>query len=543
MTELISAREAKARIHQNQICALLDVREEGQFGEGHPFLAVNCPYSHFEQWVSRLVPSTWVPTILIDDGDGVAMRAAELMAVMGYTHVSCVDGGIPAWRSQDLNLYKGVNLPSKTLGEWVEHQESIHRITPAQLANWQSTQTPFYFFDCRPPNEYSKMCVPGVQCVPNGELAHRLSTVVQDDSTPIVLTCAGRTRGLIGAAGLNRVGLGNPVYALENGTQGWTLAGLSLLRGQTPSELPTMDEFHLSISRTKADDLIEREELNCIGIDGFTELAHDRNRVVFLVDVRSATEYAAGHLPGAIHAWGGQIVQALDLFVGVRHATVVLTDDTGLRAALAAIWLKCLGYETFIMRDTLALDLSPHWRQMAPVLPIAPALRLIEPMQAVGLYQSGQVQLVDLRHSQAFRRLHIPNSIWANRANLDRIPRGKPLILCADRPDLAQRVAQDLQAMGLSVQGQMSGGVDAWREAGISLATSPMVPTDDQCIDFLFFVHDRHDGNLESAKRYLEWEQRLMAQLDDDERAVFRMPSVRNVAQQTFTQRPRTEGE
>jgi len=538
MAELIPARQAKARIHQNRICALLDVREEGQFGEGHPFLAVNCPYSLFEQWVSRLVPSTWAPTILIDDGDGVAMRAAELMAVMGYTHVSCVDGGIPAWRLQGLNLYKGVNLPSKTLGEWVEHQEIIQRISPAQLAEWQSTKTPFYFFDCRPPNEYSKMCVPGAQCVPNGELAHRLAAVVKDESTPIVLTCAGRTRGLIGAAGLNRVGVGNPVYALENGTQGWSLAGLSLLRNQTPAELPTMDESHLAISRAKADALIDREQLDCIGVDEFTELARDKIRMVFLVDVRSATEFAAGHLPGATHAWGGQIVQALDLVVGVRHATVVLTDDTGLRAAVAAVWLRCLGYETFIMRDTQSLELPPHWRQMAPILPNAHALPLVEPVHAVALCQSGQVHLVDLRHSQAYRRLHIPNSIWANRANLDRIPKDKPLILCSDRTDLAQRVAQDLQAMGLSVQGQVSGGVDAWRDAGVSLETSPDVPSDAECIDFLFFVHDRHDGNLESAKRYLAWEQGLMAQLDDDERAVFRLPHETNRAQNTITQQP-----
>ena len=48
MPELISARQAKERIHGDRICALLDVREEGQFGETHPFLAVNCPYSHFE---------------------------------------------------------------------------------------------------------------------------------------------------------------------------------------------------------------------------------------------------------------------------------------------------------------------------------------------------------------------------------------------------------------------------------------------------------------------------------------------------------------
>jgi rhodanese-related sulfurtransferase len=186
------------------MCAWLDVREEGQFGDGHPFLAVNCPYSHFEQLVSRLVPSTWVPTILVDEGDGVSIQAAELMALMGYTHVFCVEGGIPAWRAQGLNLYKGVNLPSKTLGEWVEHQENIHRITPTQLADWQSTRKPFHFFDCRPPNEYAKMTVPGAQSVPNGELAHRWAAVVKDDITPIVLTCAGRTRGCVAAKLYNR---------------------------------------------------------------------------------------------------------------------------------------------------------------------------------------------------------------------------------------------------------------------------------------------------------------------------------------------------
>ena len=80
-------------------------------------------------------------------------------------------------------------------------------------------------------------------------------------------------------------------------------------------------------------------------------------------------------------------------------------------------------------------------------------------------------------------------------------------------------------------------------QSAAMMKTDPVIedaqtPPDNQCIDFLFFVHDRHDGNLESAKRYLEWEQGLMAQLDDDERAVFRMPSERNVAQQTFTQKP-----
>lgn len=44
--------------------------------------------------------------------------------------------------------------------------------------------------------------------------------------TPIVVNCAGRTRSIIGAQSLINAGLRNPVYALRNGTIGWTLAGL-----------------------------------------------------------------------------------------------------------------------------------------------------------------------------------------------------------------------------------------------------------------------------------------------------------------------------
>jgi hypothetical protein len=51
-------------------------------------------------------------------------------------------------------------------------------------------------------------------------------------------------------------------------------------------------------------------------------------------------------------------------------------------------------------------------------------------------------------------------------------------------------------------------------------------------------IHDRHDGNLESVKRYLEWEQGRMAQLDDEERAVFQLTPKPSTAQHAFTPKP-----
>ena len=53
------------------------------------------------------------------------------------------------------------------------------------------------------------------------------------------------------------------------------------------------------------------------------------------------------------------------------------------------------------------------------------------------------------------------------------------------------------------------------------MAATPDQPADVDAIDYLFFVHDRHDGNLEAARGYLAWEIDLVAQLSAAERAAF----------------------
>jgi hypothetical protein len=60
--------------------------------------------------------------------------------------------------------------------------------------------------------------------------------------------------------------------------------------------------------------------------------------------------------------------------------------------------------------------------------------------------------------------------------------------------------------------------------AGFPVESTPNSPDDASAIDYLFFVHDRHDGNLDAARRYLEWETGLIAQCQPDELAAFRLP-------------------
>ena len=77
MTVKIDALALKTMINDGQELALLDVREHGQYGEGHLLFAVSIPYSMLEAELAARVPRRSVRVVLVDGGDGVAERAAE----------------------------------------------------------------------------------------------------------------------------------------------------------------------------------------------------------------------------------------------------------------------------------------------------------------------------------------------------------------------------------------------------------------------------------------------------------------------------------
>jgi len=89
----------------------------------------------------------------------------------------------------------------------------------------------------------------------------------------------------------------------------------------------------------------------------------------------------------------------------------------------------------------------------------------------------------------------------------------------ADDIQTAQMAAVDLGARDVV---HLEGSTAQWHAAGLLSQVTPLTPSDTEAIDYLFFVHDRHDGNLEAARRYLAWERGLVAQLHPDERACFK---------------------
>src|SRR5262245_37820412 len=318
MTGWVEAKTLKAWLSDGGETALIDVREHGQYGEGHPFFAVSIPYSRFEWALSPLVPRPGTRLVLCDRGDGVADRAARRAAALGYTNVSVLKDGVEGWRAAGYTLYAGVNVPSKACGELVEHARHTPRVTAAMLKAMQGAGENLVVLDGRTFAEFRKMSIPGAISCPNGELALRIDALVPDPKTKIVVNCAGRTRSIIGAQTLIDFGVPNPVYALENGTQGWFLAGLQLDHGASRRHGEASSD--IGALRTRCRALATARGVRFVTASEVSGWLADPSRTTYLFDVRSPEERARGAVPGLAHAPGGQLVQATDQWIGTCGA-------------------------------------------------------------------------------------------------------------------------------------------------------------------------------------------------------------------------------
>ena len=148
----------------------------------------------------------------------------------------------------------------------------------------------------------------------------------------------------------------------------------------------------------------------------------------------------------------------------------------------------------------------------------------ISAQEAAAALRAGTAAVFDLRPSMAYRKGHIAGAVWAIRPKIGTVrPAVGTIILVADEPAVAALAARDLVEAGANDIRLLTGGYAAWCDAGLPVEASPDRPADADCIDFLFFTHDRHDGNAEAARQYLAWETGLLARLDDQERGVFRL--------------------
>ena len=78
----------------------------------------------------------------------------------------------------------------------------------------------------------------------------------------------------------------------------------------------------------------------------------DAGEKFVLVDTREDSEWARGHIPGAIHLGRGVIERDIEKTVPDKNAQIVLYCGGGYRSALAAENLQKMGYRNVISMDS-----------------------------------------------------------------------------------------------------------------------------------------------------------------------------------------------
>jgi rhodanese-related sulfurtransferase len=515
----IDAPTLRAWLTDGHELALLDAREEGEFGASHLFWAVPCPLSRRETRARALLPRRGVRVVCVDDGRGAAERLAAWLEGDGSTDVQVLDGGTKAWEAAGGVLFSGVNVPSKAFGEWVEHHFGTESVDPPALKSWLDQGRKMVVLDSRTHEEFQRMAIPGALSVPGGELAYRIGDLAPDPDTLVVVNCAGRTRSILGAESLRRAGVPNRVVALRNGTMGWELAGLACERGRA-ARYPEGRPRTAGLALDRARRFAEESGVGVIGPLDLARFEEDPDRTLFLLDVRDPTEFRDGHYPGSRSAPGGQLVQATDQWIGVRNARIVLLDDVGARARMTGAWLRQMGHrDVFVVEGGLEA-LRGAGRALAPIPELAAPAPLIGVAELAARRDAEGTRIVDLARSVEFREGHIPGALWGVRSRLDALRErlADARLVAVTSPDgtLARLAVPELAALTAGEVRALDGGTAAWRAAGQPLVSDRADPPDAACVDVYLRPYDRNTGVEEAMRAYLAWEIDLVNEIARD---------------------------
>ncbi|WP_330285951.1 rhodanese-like domain-containing protein [Streptomyces sp. NBC_00576] len=202
----------------------------------------------------------------------------------------------------------------------------------------------------------------------------------------------------------------------------------------------------------------------------FADLAEQERKAVVVLDVRRDSERAGGHIAGSLHI---PLHQMRDRLAEIPDGTVWVHCAGGMRAAIAASLLDAAGRVVVAVDDGFAAAREAG-------LPMA----RVTPAEALDLMGAdGAAVLLDVREAEEWEAghaagaVHAPLSALAAGAALPGSARSRPLIVICRSGKRSREAAALLAARGAEVA-DVIGGMRAWTEAGLPVATGNGLRTD-----------------------------------------------------------------
>ncbi len=497
--------------------ALLDIRERGEAADGHIFGASVLPRRLIEYRIAELVPDRSTRVFIYGDDEERTRLALGTLHRLGYGNAARIAGGVRAWVDEaGGELSTGSNVPSKDFGEKVHVQEHVPSLTVQEYRERTDRGERIIVCDVRTPEEFLTGHIPGAVSCPSFDIALKAFDLAQDYPT-VIVNCAGRTRSIIGASSLRKLGVAD-VYALENGTSGWLLADWTLEKGPardvgapTSAALGRAERAAAGLGRQAGVRHIGGAELAAL-------LAKPGEGNLYVFDVRPLEDYRRGHIAGAIALPGGQAVQRTDDFVAVRDATIVLVDQVEARAMMTGYWFRTMGLPNVLVlqggMDGWVETGRPivSGRTRGTVLGLdqaSAAITRVAPGTIADRVAAGAL-LIDVGSSRQYAAGHVPEALWRPRGWLelvigrDATPE-REIIVTAHEESQAILATATLQGLGYTRAVLAEGANKGCAAAGLALQAGE--PADS--FGGADYVLPPYEQGREGMLRYLDWEIRL----------------------------------
>jgi rhodanese-related sulfurtransferase len=164
--------------------------------------------------------------------------------------------------------------------------------------------------------------------MPGGQAVQRSDDTAAVRAGVVVFCCDGTVRASVTASWYRQMGFAS-VYAVTGGTTAWQAAGLPLVTGPDDLVEPLVSEARARATAISPADLTARQ-------------AGARPPVI--LNVETSDRFAAGHVPGARWLSRSWLELRIAELAPDKNVAVVVTDEDGQDAPLAAATLQDLGY-------------------------------------------------------------------------------------------------------------------------------------------------------------------------------------------------------
>ena len=472
---LVGIDEALKLLQTTQRIAFIDVRDRKSYVDEHPIFAVNAPIDSIELQIKQLFSDEIAIALIIGDNPTMTDWAAAVIADATRLTPQIIDGGFDAWKKHHLPLWGGEYTPSKAFGEWVETTGNIQNIKPEDAIN----SLPDYQFDVRPFAEFQKFSLPSSIHCPTGRLG---SLTISHSS--IYLHCAGRTRGIIAAQTLADQDFDASIYCITGGTQGWELAGGSRSFNNHRSAEGFFSEETM---QQHASHLINKFNLPIATTDCESKWANSETPFrIITVDEDQKTDQAISPTT---------LIQSTDQYLGTHNMSIVVQGPNQLDCAVSVLWLRRMGWDSWLREEFAPESVASSYAGIKPPEWNDEWLRAD--------------RIIDIRPSKAFKASRLRGSKWIPRSQFNALRTSDRHLIVCDHAQITHTQTL-VNALNLSESNCITWDVipkEYIDSCAISFETHP--------VDQALFFPDRHQGNLEHAKGYLDWEHSLLPTLKD----------------------------